>query len=100
MKIHYLISVYFIFSFHEIGVYDFPAMLKVVKEATNSTVTFIGYSASGTSALIFASLLKKFAKEYVDLFITIAPAFTLGTTLTALSPVIRVTIAALIRTLK
>lgn len=67
-------------------------MLKLVKNATNSRVTFIGYSASGTSAFIFASLLKDVAKDTVDLFVTISPALTLGETFTALSPVIRVSV--------
>lgn len=83
---------YFGFSFHEIAVYDFPAMLKFVKNATHSRVTFIGYSAAGTAAFIFASRLKDVAKDTVDLFVTISPALTLGNLLTSLSPVIRVSV--------
>lgn len=65
-------------------------MLRLVKNITNSKVTFIGYSAAGTSALIFASILKDFANDNVDLFVTISPALTLGKTFSSVSPVLRV----------
>lgn len=79
------------YSFHEIAVYDFPAMLHLVKNITNSKVTFIGYSAGGTAAFIFASVLKDEAVKYVDLFVTISPALTLGKTFTAVAPILKVT---------
>lgn len=85
-------STKFCFSFHEIAVYDYPAMLKLVKNVTNAKITFIGYSAAGTSALIYASVLKPIAKDTVDLFVTISPTFTLGKLLTILAPWIYVII--------
>lgn len=65
-------------------------MLQLMKNITSSKATFIGYSASGISAFIFASLAKDEAKDTVDLFVTIAPALTLGRKSLYISPVSRV----------
>lgn len=62
------------YSFHEIGTYDYPAMLDLVKHVTKAEkISFIGHSAAATAALIYSSLLKEKAKETVDLFILMSP---------------------------
>lgn len=62
---------YWDYSFHEIAIYDIPVFIDRIRKVTRADkITFVGYSTSATSALVYASLLKDHAKKNVNLFIT------------------------------
>ncbi|CAH1370510.1 unnamed protein product [Tenebrio molitor] len=64
---------YWDFSFHEVGVFDIPRQIDLIKSKTNSPkITFIGHSEGSTSGLIYAALKNQHAKNSVKLFIFMA----------------------------
>lgn len=65
---------YFFFSFHEIGLYDHPAVVKLIKDKTKvSQIIFIAHSMSATTGLIYASLKPQEAARDVKVFVGLAP---------------------------
>lgn len=61
-------------SFHEIGVYDIPAQLDLVKNVTGTkNITYIGHSMGSTAGFVYASLKPDHAKDSTILFILMAP---------------------------
>lgn len=61
-------------SFHEIGYYDYSAILNYVNTLTNSTgIIYIGHSQGSTASLVYASLRATEAKKLVKVFIPMAP---------------------------
>lgn len=52
------------FDWHEIGVYDLPAMIDYVLFTQNQTqITFVGHSQGTTSYLVMSSMIPKFDKK-------------------------------------
>jgi len=68
-------SKYWDFSFHEMAIYDFPAIISYVKNITSSNkVNFIGHSQGATQYFIKATLDPEFINENINTFIGIGPA--------------------------
>lgn len=62
------------FSFHEMGIYDIPALVGFVSDATKQKIIYIGYSLGTTTAFIFGTTFPEIAEEMVKEFICLAPA--------------------------
>jgi lysosomal acid lipase/cholesteryl ester hydrolase len=64
---------YWDFSFHEVGVFDIPSQIDLIKRVTKSSnIIFIGHSQGSTSGLIYAAVKNQHAKNSVKLFIFMA----------------------------
>ncbi|CAB3226336.1 unnamed protein product [Arctia plantaginis] len=62
------------FSWHEIGIYDLPAMIDYVLGTTNrTTLIFIGYSQGSTSFFVMASEKPEYNRK-ISLMIALSPA--------------------------
>ncbi|CAH0550439.1 unnamed protein product [Brassicogethes aeneus] len=62
-----------IFSFEEIGLYDYPAFAEKISEVSNNTkIIFIGQSMACTSSIIYASVMPEHVKKYFKVFIQMA----------------------------
>jgi lysosomal acid lipase/cholesteryl ester hydrolase len=60
-------------SFHEVGVFDIPSQIDLIKRVTKSSnIIFIGHSQGSTSGLIYAAVKNQHAKNSVKLFIFMA----------------------------
>lgn len=67
-------------SWHEIGVYDIPAMIDHIINATKQKkIFYIGHSQGGTSFFAMASELPEYQKKLVAAF-TLAPAVFMSRT--------------------
>ncbi|EFN60341.1 Lipase 3 [Camponotus floridanus] len=67
-------STFWDFSFHEMGIYDLPAMITFITNMRAQPLhTYIGYSMSATSFFIMASERPKFT-QMVQMMIGLAPA--------------------------
>jgi pimeloyl-ACP methyl ester carboxylesterase len=65
------------FSWHEMGVYDFPAMIQYVIHYTQvSSLSYVGHSQGTTQAFVALSTHPELQK-YVNLFIGLAPVASL-----------------------
>ncbi|XP_049280497.1 lipase 3-like [Anopheles funestus] len=65
---------YWQFSFHEIGMYDIPAMVDYIRSNTSSdTVHYIGHSQGGTVFLVMASMRPAYNKKFASVHL-LAPA--------------------------
>ncbi|KAF2893340.1 hypothetical protein ILUMI_12833 [Ignelater luminosus] len=66
---------YWDFSFHEMAMYDLPAMLHLVSKKTDfrDKIIYVGHSVGTTTAFIYASLLPANASAYVKTFIFWSP---------------------------
>ncbi|XP_029052293.2 lipase 3-like [Osmia bicornis bicornis] len=65
---------YWKFSWHEIGVYDVPAMIDHITETTKQEkIFYIGHSQGGTSFFVMASERPEYQKKIIASF-TLAPA--------------------------
>lgn len=72
-------SKYWDFSLHEMGVYDFPAVINYVKQVTGySKVNYIGHSQGATQYYIKSSFDPKFVNDNVESFVGIGPAVFLS----------------------
>ena len=72
---------YWDFDFEEMGVYDVPAMMEYITNATNQThVNYVGHSEGNTQMFIGSSLLPTYFKGKVDLFVALAPVVRLDNT--------------------
>ncbi|KAF5291045.1 hypothetical protein FQA39_LY14478 [Lamprigera yunnana] len=67
---------YWNFSFHELGVYDLPAQLKLVNTLTNQKAIYIGYSIGAIAGTIYGSTYPKKSHEEISLFVALTPAVT------------------------
>lgn len=64
----------FLFSWHEIGIYDTPTMIDYILEVTNNKeMMYIGHSQGCTSFFVMASMLPKYNAK-IKLMIALAPA--------------------------
>lgn len=62
-------------SFHEMGVYDIPAMTEHIASVNNNgKIVYIGHSMGVTGILIYASELVDHAKQHLRGVIGLAPA--------------------------
>ncbi|XP_076237415.1 lipase 3-like [Calliopsis andreniformis] len=69
---------YWLFSWHEIGVYDIPAMIDHVLEVTNQKkIIFVGHSQGTTSFLAMASLKPEYQAK-VEAMFALAPPIYMG----------------------
>ncbi|CAH0554394.1 unnamed protein product [Brassicogethes aeneus] len=65
---------YWNFGFHEIGIYDYSAIIQFIGEKTGrNDLVVIGHSMSSTSSLVYASLKPKEAEKYVKVFVLMSP---------------------------
>lgn len=69
---------YWNFTFHENGLYDFPASLKYIQGQVNEKVIVIGHSSSVTAALIYASMKPTEADGLVNAFFAMSPTAYTG----------------------
>nr|ABA12145.1 44 kDa salivary lipase-like protein SP14 [Phlebotomus argentipes] len=68
------------FSWHEIGIYDLPAMIDYALNATRQTsLHYIGYSQGSTAFLVMASMRREYMKK-VSMFQALGPAVYLSNT--------------------
>uniref|UniRef100_A0A1B0DK89 AB hydrolase-1 domain-containing protein n=1 Tax=Phlebotomus papatasi TaxID=29031 RepID=A0A1B0DK89_PHLPP len=66
------------FSWHEIGIYDLPAMIDYTLNKTGQTsLHYIGYSQGTTAFLVLASMRNDYSKK-VSMFQALAPAVFLS----------------------
>ncbi|XP_017769433.1 PREDICTED: gastric triacylglycerol lipase-like isoform X2 [Nicrophorus vespilloides] len=66
-------SEYWNYSFHEIGIYDIPAILETIYERNGGKKVFlIGISMGGTAATIYASLKPKHCEKHVKAIISMS----------------------------
>ncbi|XP_045475155.1 lipase 1-like isoform X2 [Harmonia axyridis] len=63
------------FSFHEIAVFDIPALLDYIRKKTGGKrkVNFMGHSMGGTIQFVYSSMLPDHAKENVEAIVSLAP---------------------------
>ncbi|CAH0555552.1 unnamed protein product [Brassicogethes aeneus] len=66
---------YWDFSFHEMGIYDLPAIIDFVAQNTGQkgNIIYIGHSMGTTMSFVYASLLPDHAKENLKGIISLAP---------------------------
>uniref|UniRef100_A0A182S5P7 AB hydrolase-1 domain-containing protein n=1 Tax=Anopheles maculatus TaxID=74869 RepID=A0A182S5P7_9DIPT len=65
---------YWKFSFHEIGLYDLPAMVDYIRGNTSSdTIHFIGHSQGGAAFLVMASMRPAYNRKFASVQL-LAPA--------------------------
>ncbi|XP_045479566.1 lipase 3-like [Harmonia axyridis] len=63
----------------EIGLYDVPAMLSMIKQHTRRRdIIYIGHSLGTTAALMYASEYPEAARNTVKLFVFLSPAYKLS----------------------
>jgi len=68
-------SKYWDFSFHEMGLYDFPAVISYVKQVTGySKVNYIGHSQGATQYFIKGSFDPEFLNENINSFTAFGPS--------------------------
>ncbi|CAG9853675.1 unnamed protein product [Phyllotreta striolata] len=80
---------YWNFSFHELGVYDIPAIVeKVAKITLRNDIVFLGHSMGSTTSLIYPSMKPKHAEKYIKGFIYTAPVAHFDHTKGAVSAVL------------
>ena len=80
------------FSFHEMGLYDIPAVIEYIKSVNTSKEKIIYFGHSQGTTLMFSGLTQKFEyyKKNIKLFVALAPVARLahiGTTLNILSKI-------------
>ncbi|XP_053663303.1 lipase 3-like [Anopheles marshallii] len=62
------------FSFHEIGLYDLPAMVDYIRGNTSSdTIHYVGHSQGGTAFLVMASMRPAYNRKFASVHL-MAPA--------------------------
>ncbi|OXA39150.1 Lipase 3 [Folsomia candida] len=77
---------YWEFSFHEMGVYDNPAIIEMVTNVTGvRRMYYVGHSMGGTSLAIMLSERPEYNERISTAFL-LAPALYLGSTLKYLQP--------------
>ncbi|XP_042314718.1 lipase member M-like [Sceloporus undulatus] len=65
------------FSFHEMGLYDLPAMINVIQQTTGQKqIYYVGHSQGATLGFLAFSLRPEVAAK-IKLFFVFAPAYTL-----------------------
>eukprot|EP01123_Difflugia_compressa_P012314 TRINITY_DN5216_c0_g1_i1.p1 TRINITY_DN5216_c0_g1~~TRINITY_DN5216_c0_g1_i1.p1 ORF type:complete len:467 (+),score=72.68 TRINITY_DN5216_c0_g1_i1:75-1475(+) len=65
---------YWDWNLHELGRYDFPALIKFVAQQTKQKVVYVGHSQGNAQAFVGFSLNPDIA-QHVDLFVAMAPAY-------------------------
>ncbi|XP_014616133.1 PREDICTED: lipase 3-like [Polistes canadensis] len=65
------------FSFHEMGIYDLPAMISYITNLKKSNLTYIGHSM-GTTAFYVMSTLRVDITSRVQMMFNLAPAIYFG----------------------
>ena len=67
------------YSFHEMGLYDLPAMIKLIQETTNSDkkITYIGHSQGTAQLFAGMTLLPEFYESKINGFIALGPVTNL-----------------------
>jgi pimeloyl-ACP methyl ester carboxylesterase len=61
------------FSFHEMGLFDIPRQIDLIKKKTkDSQIIYVGHSMGSTSGLIYASLKSQQVKTSIKAFIFMA----------------------------
>jgi len=65
---------YWDWSLHELGRYDFSAMVKYVAQHTKQKVVYVGHSQGNAQAFVGLALSPEIA-ENLDLFVAMAPAY-------------------------
>lgn len=72
------------FSFHEIGVYDIPAMIDYVLDQVNRTsLTYCGYSQGTTAFFVFLSMRPEYNAKIATAYLLAPVAFMRYSTLVA-----------------
>ena len=68
------------FSFHDLGVYDIPAVIKYIRKNNNSGEKIIYFGHSQGCSLMLSGLVEKyeFYKENIKLFVALAPVARLN----------------------
>ena len=62
------------YSYHEMGVYDQPALFKLVLETTgHEQISYVGHSQGTTQMFVALMARQKFFKRHLKVFIALAP---------------------------
>ncbi|XP_074036442.1 lipase member J [Leptinotarsa decemlineata] len=65
---------YWNYSFHEVGIYDLPAILEEISKHTNRTdIIHIGHSMGATASTVYSILRSDHARKYLKGIIHLAP---------------------------
>uniref|UniRef100_A0A6P7GTJ9 Lipase n=1 Tax=Diabrotica virgifera virgifera TaxID=50390 RepID=A0A6P7GTJ9_DIAVI len=66
---------YWNFSFHEMGIYDLPAIVSYISNITGKggDLLYIGHSMGTTQFFVFSSLFPKLAAKHIKLMVGLAP---------------------------
>lgn len=64
---------YWDFSFHEMGIYDVPAMLSYIYSIRNQKVIYVGFSMASTTAFIYSSMFPEEAQKMMKVIVAMAP---------------------------
>ncbi|XP_015184618.1 PREDICTED: lipase 3-like, partial [Polistes dominula] len=65
------------FCFHELGIYDLPAMISYITNVKQSNLTYIGHSMGTTSFYVMSSLRSDIASK-VQMMFSLAPVAYMG----------------------
>jgi len=71
-------SAYWDFTYHEMGIYDLPAVIDYIKVKTGKKVTYIGHSQGSTQVFLGMSLMPEYFKESLTGVIALGPAASLA----------------------
>jgi pimeloyl-ACP methyl ester carboxylesterase len=72
---------YWDFSFHEMAIYDFPAMISYIQEETGfDKVAYVGHSQGTSLAFIYATFDPQWINQNLKAFIGFGPALKLNMT--------------------
>ena len=90
------------FSFHEMGLYDIPAVINYINSVNKSGEKIIYFGHSQGTSLMFSGLTQKFDfyKNNIKLFVALAPVARLSSIGTALKIISKISIHKLIRKIK
>ncbi|XP_063921728.1 gastric triacylglycerol lipase-like isoform X2 [Zophobas morio] len=64
---------FWLYSFHEMALYDIPAMLDFVAAKTQQQISYVGHSMGCTMALIYTSLMPQQAQTNLKSIVALAP---------------------------
>ena len=91
------------FSFHEMGIYDIPAVIKYIFSINKSGEKIIYFGHSQGTSLMFSGLTQKFNfyQKYIKLFVALAPVARLANIGSALLSILsKISIHKLVKKIK
>lgn len=68
------------FSWHEVGLYDLPALIDFVRNATNQNAIYYIATSQGTTAFYVMAALRPEYNAYIKIMVALAPVAYMGYT--------------------